>query len=397
MNLPCEIIQDLLPLQEDHLCSEASRAAIETHLKECPACRALVDRMRSFQEPELSEAAISSTDKAVANSFRKVHRRWLASLLIILFLIPLGILSITQARCKGVCFTNLDEIWIAGSYVHALADGNFEKAASFMDYEYLYDEIQEILSKKPEDFEKSFQRVTLGGNAWLVTGEYYEDYFLNETEEQAIWNNLIFNNVPNILIPIDIWEEAMAQQPEVFQKQEDGSYEKDGVVYSVFECEWGTFMTESISSTENGEHLCTLYDLLPAQIYEEEKTALKAEALHCYQEIQDTYAAVRDMTLEHFETFMQDSYACQLREYANWGYSIKITGLDESYYFEENGNWHIGYGIVLSDDAHSSAMTLTFLGGNGKVINLGAAMYKSGSTGKLEDNFIEALILTYPK
>ena len=34
-----EIVMDLLPLYHDGVCSAASRAAVEEHLKECEVCR----------------------------------------------------------------------------------------------------------------------------------------------------------------------------------------------------------------------------------------------------------------------------------------------------------------------------------------------------------------------
>lgn len=37
----CDICRDLLPLVEDGVASEESRAAVEAHLRGCPACRAL--------------------------------------------------------------------------------------------------------------------------------------------------------------------------------------------------------------------------------------------------------------------------------------------------------------------------------------------------------------------
>lgn len=40
-----EIIWDLLPLYHDGVCSEKSRAAVEEHLKDCPACRAALAAM----------------------------------------------------------------------------------------------------------------------------------------------------------------------------------------------------------------------------------------------------------------------------------------------------------------------------------------------------------------
>ena len=38
MNKDCEIIQDLMPLVIDGVCSDKSREAVEDHVKECPVC-----------------------------------------------------------------------------------------------------------------------------------------------------------------------------------------------------------------------------------------------------------------------------------------------------------------------------------------------------------------------
>ncbi len=39
MMLPCDMIEDLLPLYADDCCSAASRRAVEEHLADCPKCR----------------------------------------------------------------------------------------------------------------------------------------------------------------------------------------------------------------------------------------------------------------------------------------------------------------------------------------------------------------------
>lgn len=44
--IPCELIQDLLPLYADDCCSAASRKAVEEHLKHCPTCRKELDALR---------------------------------------------------------------------------------------------------------------------------------------------------------------------------------------------------------------------------------------------------------------------------------------------------------------------------------------------------------------
>ena len=38
MKLPCEMIQDLLPLYHDGVCSEVSKTVVQEHLKGCESC-----------------------------------------------------------------------------------------------------------------------------------------------------------------------------------------------------------------------------------------------------------------------------------------------------------------------------------------------------------------------
>ena len=52
MMFDCDVIRDLLPLYADDACSEKSRAMVETHLLECPACNELLGRIR---ETEIDE------------------------------------------------------------------------------------------------------------------------------------------------------------------------------------------------------------------------------------------------------------------------------------------------------------------------------------------------------
>ena len=45
MERDCEIIRDILPLYADEVCSDASRALVEEHLKTCAACREILATM----------------------------------------------------------------------------------------------------------------------------------------------------------------------------------------------------------------------------------------------------------------------------------------------------------------------------------------------------------------
>lgn len=47
MKIPCDIIDDLLPLYLDGECSEESSAAVKAHLNSCGVCRKKLERMRN--------------------------------------------------------------------------------------------------------------------------------------------------------------------------------------------------------------------------------------------------------------------------------------------------------------------------------------------------------------
>ncbi len=54
MNLPCEMVQDLLPLYHDGVCSEVSEAMIKEHLNGCANCRQVLKEIDAeIAVPEL--------------------------------------------------------------------------------------------------------------------------------------------------------------------------------------------------------------------------------------------------------------------------------------------------------------------------------------------------------
>ena len=80
MNVPCGLIQDLLPLYYDEVCSQESRSLVEEHLAECPACRQrLADLSAPLPTPEEKEetAALKGVAIALAAIFLAVCPLWL--------------------------------------------------------------------------------------------------------------------------------------------------------------------------------------------------------------------------------------------------------------------------------------------------------------------------------
>ncbi|MDD2965516.1 MAG: zf-HC2 domain-containing protein [Bacteroidales bacterium] len=71
MNISCDIINDLLPLYHDGVCSEDSKNAVEEHLKHCESCRNELKAMDS-------ELPITNRTEnlAEAEAVKKLSKRW---------------------------------------------------------------------------------------------------------------------------------------------------------------------------------------------------------------------------------------------------------------------------------------------------------------------------------
>lgn len=88
--MDCKIIKDLIPLYEEGLCSEESKAMIEEHIKDCENCRMLCEKM-----PVDSKSAPVPDEK---ETFKKVNRKikkltWKSGICGILLLAILGVLG----------------------------------------------------------------------------------------------------------------------------------------------------------------------------------------------------------------------------------------------------------------------------------------------------------------
>lgn len=84
----CEIIKDLLPLYIDECCSEESAEAVETHLKECTACKAVFDNMSS------DSIAENGQESHIPQNLNRI-KDWKASILqSMLLFISFAVLSV---------------------------------------------------------------------------------------------------------------------------------------------------------------------------------------------------------------------------------------------------------------------------------------------------------------
>lgn len=68
MKTDCEIIRDLLPLYVDDICSEKSRELVDEHLRECPECGSLLDRLK---RTEIENGLKAEKEDAISYGVRK--------------------------------------------------------------------------------------------------------------------------------------------------------------------------------------------------------------------------------------------------------------------------------------------------------------------------------------
>lgn len=83
MNLPCDVVMDLVGLYKDGLASNESKAAVDEHLKECAQCRkyykmydSIEKSTKNQQEPVLDLDSYSDYNFSdVSKRLRKKHNR----------------------------------------------------------------------------------------------------------------------------------------------------------------------------------------------------------------------------------------------------------------------------------------------------------------------------------
>ncbi len=358
MKWNCELIQDLLPLYAEGLCSPASRAAVEEHLDECAVCRRLTTPL-----PVEAPAEPENADRAVKKSIRKVRRRWLSSLVAAVLVVPLLLMSWAQFRGRGVCFTNLDDIFAARRFLTALERQDWEKAAVMHDYSDDYQSILDALAMSVSDWGKSFTSFDLAGHPYQASSYLSREGELPETVEELY--GFLYNRQGNAMIPLELWDEIIAVDP--------GAVYENGwqcwlgeELFGKISTPWGEFMATDCRGFDTAYEYCTYFDLVPTVIYEEAKADLEAEARRVYDSTHADYGYVADMTEEAFLDYMARSYAEDLASLEEL-VSFDCTGYQGAELLWENDGWHIEFGVQLTYQNKSLDTTMGIGVEDGKV------------------------------
>lgn len=146
MKLSCKVIEDMLPIYYDGLCSEESAALVEEHLKECPHCSHILAELRSEITTPKKNVDDAKPLKKIQKSYKKMKTLWLIAVVVILLLIPMAFLFGTeQAKQyeKPVDFSKEQAIAYANEFMACLTEKNYAKAYTYWNIE---EEEQDLLS-----------------------------------------------------------------------------------------------------------------------------------------------------------------------------------------------------------------------------------------------------------
>ena len=134
MKLPCKVIEDMLPMYYDKVCSEESAALVEEHLRSCPRCgQMLADLGAEIEIPEQKVDDVKPLRK-IQKSYKKMKLVGLIALLCALILVPCAFLMGTKKEPK-VEYSQEEAIAYANEFMACLEAKDYAKAYTYWNLE----------------------------------------------------------------------------------------------------------------------------------------------------------------------------------------------------------------------------------------------------------------------
>ncbi len=183
MRISCNIIQDLLPLYYDNVCSKESKEMIEEHIKECNDCNHKLEIIKEKMEPHKIDLNETKIIKKIASIWENAKRKSFikgAFITLVIFMILIGgYIGLTKIKFIPVS-TDLIEV----SEISRLKDGRIvyhlnvkdDKTLHFIKFttkengEYYITPMRSIIEKKRSTeagiYNEYFQVDIAENNAW---------------------------------------------------------------------------------------------------------------------------------------------------------------------------------------------------------------------------------------
>lgn len=179
MKMPCHVVEDLLPLYHDGVCSQESNALVLEHLKECDNCKKLLAKMEDEIAPMVSTIDDIAPIKSIRDKWTKSKKRaFLRGTVIALLICAVLIgcyLGLTQWKCIPVS-ADLLEV----TEVSQLSDGQIIYHLRVKDDKNLH--FVKFTTNEDGSFYITPMRSVIEGKRNMESG-LFNDYFLVDIAE----------------------------------------------------------------------------------------------------------------------------------------------------------------------------------------------------------------------
>ncbi len=145
MKLSCKVIEDMLPMYYDKVCSEESALLVEEHLKECPHCSQMLTDLGGDNPIPEQELDDMKPLQKIQKSYKKMRIRWLIAIVAVMLLIPAAFLIGNKHNEKTVDYTKEEAIAYANEFMTCLVRRDYAKAYTYWD---ITREKEDLLSGK---------------------------------------------------------------------------------------------------------------------------------------------------------------------------------------------------------------------------------------------------------
>lgn len=404
MKTECGIIQDLLPLYVDGVCSPESQVAVAQHLQECDACRERHRRMTAAL-PEQAEPEELEKGRTLRRGLKKVRRRWILSLVAALLAVPLLLMSVAQVTGDGICFTNLGQIARSYQFLSCLKKGDYEKAFDMLDMEGKWKDLTDYDSFMDGSIRaESYQPIVIDGKTWMFLPDALTAYFdevpdaLDGEAALDFWENVhqrTQSNYATYLVPAEAydalkargrwsdetWDGVDVQEPLYVE-------DHDGNGYRV-----GTYYTSSDEEQLDLYQCCYDVPCVPETLWQTMEEAQKQYKLsfeqRAAQYLSMGYAQWLEKSREQFVTGMRQWEAEYGRITRIRFHAAYNTGLGSKMSRIFSGEWQLEFDLWFTA-SESGGEGITLWIHDGKVTSIGGYC-RSLDDSNVVSSFLEAL------
>lgn len=135
MKLPCKVVEDILPMYYDKVCSEESAALVEEHLKDCSQCSQKLSDIRTDMDIPKKKVDDIKPLKKIQKNYKKMRLGWLIAILCVLVLTPVAFLLGNDYSEPRVEYTKDEAAAYANAFMTCLVEGKYAEAYTYWDVE----------------------------------------------------------------------------------------------------------------------------------------------------------------------------------------------------------------------------------------------------------------------